>query len=414
MPVLRANGISPPATKRFYETVAVWEPNIHAFVEIVAPDAVHEIDGPLNRLTVGVKDIIDVAGFPTRNGSKACKDAPPAPKDAPVVAALRNAGARIMGKTTTTEFAFTDPTACRNPFDLNRTPGGSSSGSGAAVAAGLVDIALGTQTAGSLCRPAAYCGVVGFKPSYGVLPNEGVTPLAPSFDSLGIIAGSVGLVHEAFAVMCPAVTTTPELADPKLVHGLWNTHISAAADTLVALHHAASLCASLGMGAGETVLNAPVDLIVTAHRCVMNYEAAMAHGEMLSDRRGNMLQPKFLAGLRAGAAISSDEAAQAAAYLKRARDAFWDALDNVDVVLTLPVPDGAPFIDGTTGYQGWLTPWTVFGGPLICLPWGLDTLGRPRSVMLAAKPGQDAQLLRVASKLEAQGPPRPLPRLPKT
>ena len=146
------------------DNVRQWEPYIHAFSALDETPSEGIEPGPLSGMAVGVKDIIDVAGLPTRNGSDACRDAPPAAHDANVVAALRNAGADIIGKTTTTEFAFTDPTACRNPYDVNRSPGGSSSGSGAAVAAGVVDIALGTQTAGSLCRPAAYCGAVGKTP----------------------------------------------------------------------------------------------------------------------------------------------------------------------------------------------------------------------------------------------------------
>ena len=174
--------MSDPRTTSMFDA---WDKQIHAFValeEFSCQDGLSVGNASLAGLTVGVKDIIDVAGLSTRNGSLTCRQAGPATADAEVVAALRNAGARIIGKTTTTEFAFTDPTNCRNPYDLRRTPGGSSSGSGAAVAAGMVDIALGTQTAGSLIRPAAYCGVVGFKPSYGVLPTVGVTPLAPSFD----------------------------------------------------------------------------------------------------------------------------------------------------------------------------------------------------------------------------------------
>lgn len=162
---------------------------------------VNPVGADLAGITVGVKDIIDVAGVPTRNSGAACAQAKPATIDATVVALLRRAGAHIVCKTTTTEFAFTDPTDCRNPHDVKRTPGGSSSGSSAAVGAGLLDMALGTQTAGSLCRPAAYCGVVGFKPSYGVLSTRGVTPLARSFDTVGIITRSVKLAHQGFVAM---------------------------------------------------------------------------------------------------------------------------------------------------------------------------------------------------------------------
>ena len=384
-----------------------WDKHIYAFASVCAEDVSKE--GPLAGLTVGVKDVIDVAGVPTRNGSDACKDVEPAMQDAAVISALRDAGARIVGKTTTTEFAFTDPTPCRNPHDLNRSPGGSSSGSGAAVAAGVVDIALGTQTAGSLCRPAAYCGVVGFKPSYGLLPTTGVTPLAASFDTVGIIASSVGLAKKAFAAIVPTKVSAAEPSSLKGVAGLWQTDAHVDEDVLVGFHSAAT---ALGLHIDNAPLSADVDAIVKAHRVVMNYEAAQAHGAMLQDARVDVLKPKFLAGLRSGLQTSPDEARQAADYLADATQQFWGALAGTEFLLTLPVPEGAPLIDGTTGYQDWLTPWTVFGGPLVCLPWGLDRLGRPRSVMLAAHPGQDAQVLETAARLENLSPDLPSPQLP--
>ncbi len=384
-----------------------WDKHIHAFVSLCEEDVPN--DGPLAGLTVGVKDIIDVAGVPTRNGSEACKDAEPALQDAAVVAALREASASIVGKTTTTEFAFTDPTPCRNPHDLTRSPGGSSSGSGAAVAAGVVDIALGTQTAGSLCRPAAYCGVIGFKPSYGLLPTTGVTPLAASFDTVGIIASSVALAKKAFAAIVPTKVGAAEPLSLKVVTGLWQTDAHVDQDALAGLHNAGT---ALDLHIDNAPLNADVDAIVKAHRIVMHSEAAQAHGPMLHDARGDVLKPKFLAGLKAGSKISPDEAKQAAGFLSDARQRFWAGLADTDMVLTLPVPEGAPLIDGTTGYQHWLTPWTVFGGPLVCLPWGPDRLGRPRSVMLAAYPGQDAQILETAAQLEKRSPELPRPQLP--
>lgn len=144
----------------------------------------------------------------------------------------------------------------------------------------------------------------------------------------------------------------------------------------------------------------------------MNFEAAAAHGAMLEDNRVDLLKSKFLAGLRAGVKISPKQAEDATEFLRSAKQAFWRRLQGVDIILTLPVPEGAPLIDGTTGYQDWLTPWTVFGGPLVCLPWGLDTLERPRSVMLAAHPGMDAQLLATAAQIEDRSPPIVRPQKP--
>lgn len=389
----------------------LWEPHIHAFVELCPREGQRQ--GPLAGLRVGVKDIIDVASVPTRNGSDTCQDALPAAQDAPVVADLRKVGADIIGKTVTTEFAFTDPTACRNPYDLKRSPGGSSSGSGAAVAAGVVDIALGTQTAGSLCRPAAYCGVVGFKPTYGLLSTEGVTPLAPSFDTVGIIAGSLRLAQQTFSVLAPSSTAVLKEPSQTATCGLWQTDQAPDQDTSAGFQ--AAICAFAGLGASLTKAPLTADLasIVPAHRIVMNYEAFAAHGALLAETTVMSLKPKFRAGLRAGAAISSDQVTQARGVLAEAQRTFWAGLEGVDTIVTLPVPEGAPLIGGTTGFQDWLTPWTVMGGPLVCIPWGLDQLGRPLSIMLAGQPGQDAQLLVTAAKLERVSPALQPPKLPE-
>ncbi len=398
------------------QLIDAWDVHVHAFVTICdAPSGrqVSDARAPLADLTVGVKDIIDVAGLPTRNGSSACRNAASAAKDAQVVAALRSAGAKIIGKTTTTEFAFTDPTNCRNPYDLHRTPGGSSSGSGAAVAAGLVDIALGTQTAGSLIRPAAYCGAVGFKPTYGLLSTAGVTPLAPSFDTVGLITGSVDDAMISFVAMTDVdLDQAPSTSLPTVISGLFDTGTQPAFDAADALQDASDRIRPEGGAADLTVLNVDAAEIVRNHRTVMNFEAADAHRDLLTAERIEMLQPKFRAGLEAGAMISATEAEDAAAVLTDAQRGFWDGLGGTDIILTLPAPDGAPLLDGTTGFQDWLTPWTVFGGPLLTLPWGLDALGRPRSVMLAGRPDQDVNLLRFARMLEGIAPHLPKPTLP--
>ena len=387
------------------DAIRTWDRHIHAFVALSdTPDGA----GPLSGLTLGVKDIIDVEGLPTRNGSAACADAAPADCDASVVKRLRDAGVRILGKTTTTEFAFTDPTPCRNPYDLTRSPGGSSSGSGAAVGAGVLDLALGTQTAGSLIRPAAYCGAVGYKPSAGLFPLDGVTPLARSFDTVGVIARDVALARRAFDVLVPD-GVSDSTGRPRAICGLWNGDVPVAPDWQRALDDA---CEAMGDLANVTTsrLQADVDRIVLAHRCIMCAEAFAAHQALLRER-GELLRPKFRAGLEAGRDAQGG-GIEARRVLDDARHAFWGAMKDTDLILTLPVPDGAPRIDGTTGFQDWLTPWTVMGGPLICVPWGLDSLSRPRSVMLVAHPGQDQFLLEMAARLEKYAPDLPPPQLP--
>lgn len=392
-----------------------WDAHIHAFVQgtvnAACDPASSNRDEPLSGLTVGVKDNIDVAGLPTRNGSAACKDVAPAAKDADVVQALRDAGAQIVGKTTTTEFAFTDPTDCRNPHDIRRSPGGSSSGSGAAVAAGLVDLALGTQTAGSLCRPAAYCGVVGFKPTYGLLPMTGITALAPSFDTVGLITRSVATAQRGLEAI---VGLQAELAAAALdvSTALLDTDVSPSNDMRAALNDASQIVVGLGHPLNAVQLDGKGGMIVSDHRTLMNYEAAKAHPALLAANMMEKLKPKFRQALISGAATNPTDAADARKRLEDARQDFWQGFAETDIVLTLPVPEGAPLIGGTTGFQDWLTPWTVFGGPLVCLPWGCDRLGRPRAIMLAAHPGKDAQLLAFAAQLEKRAPDLPMPQLP--
>ena len=405
-------------------TLEVWDQHIHSFVTLCPQsDSITDTDcntdkdvsaltHRLHGITLGVKDIIDVDGLPTGNGSNVCRYAVPATKDASVVAALRHAGAHIVGKTTTTEFAFTDPTNCRNPYDLRRSPGGSSSGSGAAVAAGIVDMALGTQTAGSLCRPAAYCGVVGLKPTYGALSTKGVTPLAPTFDTVGIIARSVEIACKAFSSMVDAPSQRHQPGKLALVSALLPTETTASEETLAALNEASDALKQSSTPVTDFKITANVSDIVAAHRIVMNAEAAQAHKRLLSPERLSLLGPKFRAGIEAGAAISATELEDARGLLSIATQTFWRQLNGVDIVLSLPVPDAAPLLDGSTGFQDWLTPWTVFGGPLVCLPWGLDSLGRPRSVMLAAHPGQERKALAMAEQLERLSPLMPRPKLP--
>jgi Asp-tRNA(Asn)/Glu-tRNA(Gln) amidotransferase A subunit family amidase len=387
-----------------------WERRIGAFVTFTDGDA-RAPQGALAGRTVAVKDVIDVVGLPTRNGSRACDSAPAAKTDATVVDRLRAAGARIIGKTVTTEFAFTDPTPCRNPYALEHSPGGSSSGSGAAVGAGIVDLALGTQTAGSLIRPAAYCGAVGFKPGRGVLPMDGVTPLSPTHDMVGVIARDVPLAAAAFTAMAGAehLDALPPRRAGRLV---LSQDAPFDAARLTAFDAAAEAVAK---HLGPVASRAPtidVPQIVTDHRTVMCAEAAEAHGWLLGDATRGMLMPNFRAALLAGQSSTPDEIASATQRLSAARASFWQHHGEIDVIVTPPVPQGPPRLGASTGYQHWLTVWTVLGGPLLCLPWGLDAEGLPISVMLAGRLGHDAALLRFGKRIAEDAPPMPPPALP--
>ncbi|MCR9110766.1 MAG: amidase [Rhodobacteraceae bacterium] len=392
------------------DAISAWDRHIGAFVSL-ADGSADQLSGPLAGRTVAVKDIINVAGFPTKNGSRTQENTPVAAHDAPVVAHLRAAGAIVVGKTVTTEYAFTDPTPCRNPFGLEYSPGGSSSGSGAAVGAGVVDIALGTQTAGSLIRPAAYCGAVGFKPGCGVLEMEGVTPLSPSYDMVGVIARNLDFAADAFAVMTGdfAKSSAAPLRAGRVV---LSDDAGLDADRLAAFE-AGSEAVATYLGRVET-LRPEFDLtqVVTDHRTVMCAEAAIAHANLLDDATQNLLMPNFREALLTGARITPDESASAKRRLADTAAEFWQHNADIDVIVTPPVPQGPPRLGTTTGYQHWLTVWTVLGGPLLCLPWGLDAKGLPISVMLAGRPGQDSGLLEFGQKIAAIAPHTPRPKLP--
>lgn len=361
--------------------------------------------GPLAGIVFGVKDVIDVKGAPTRNGSAACAGAAPAERDAAAVSALRAAGATFLCKTATTEFAFIDPAPTLNPYDPARTPGGSSSGSGAAVGAGILDLALGTQTAGSLIRPAAYCGAVGFKPGKGALSSDGMTPLSPSFDTIGFIARDAGTAGDAFIACGGAAPAAPDMS--RLCTGLPEADPAAPLSPAATRAVAGAAAALREAGAEARRLAHGIDLsaVVADHRIVMLAEAAALHGARLRDAP---LGPAFAAALKAGAAIDAAERGAALRRLDDARARFWSATEQYGVLLAPPVPAAAPPRDGGTGYQHMLTPWTVFGGPLLCLPWGADEAGLPLSVMLAAPPGAEAALLGAGLALAALAPPRPI------
>lgn len=397
-------------SEKWRQAHADWEPHLGAVLD-VDDNEVRALDldrGPLSGLAVGVKDVIDVAGMPTRNGSKTGSTATPATEDADVVAALRRAGASIVCKTATTEFAFIDPTGTKNPFNPERTPGGSSSGSGAVVGAGLLDIAVGTQTAGSLCRPASYCGCVGFKPTFGALSTRGMTPLSPAFDTIGFIARTVDLAGRAFAASGGTPGTDIDLSSLRIGLPPIDRNASMERSAIDSLHGAVEALRKSGAAVEPTMVELPFADLIADHRTVMLHEASRAHGALLESGK---LQPLFAHGLEEGLSISEDAANAALHRLQSAAQAFWRNVADFDLLLTPPVPGPAPMRAEGTGYQHLLTPWTVLGGPLLCLPWGTDGAGLPLSVMLAAPPRQDRIVLGAGDALSRLAPltPKPIP-----
>lgn len=399
-----------------------WEPHIRAWVGLLDEQSlsgghVGAVKAAFEGVGFAVKDIIDVAGHPTQFGSRAFAHVPPALGSAPVVAALNDAGAVCIGKTTSTEFAFIDPTESRNPNDLRCTPGGSSSGSGAVVGARVVPFALGTQTAGSLCRPAAYCGAYSYKASLGWWPMQGIAPFARSFDMVGPIAVSMSWllsIHDVWARSFdrPLLETGREFSERPLVIGVLSTpDQSPSASVAAAISDAAERFAAAGHKIEPFTPPVSFAEIIAAHRQVMLAEAAADVLPMLGAKR-SMLGPKLAEALQQGEMITPDEVGTQRLKLVQAAQSFWSAAHGIDLMLAPPVGAVAPIGLTTTGDQTYLTPWTALGGPLVSMPHGKDDAGMPLSIMLAGKPGNDASLLTAASRLdlllEGISPP-PLP-----
>lgn len=348
--------------------------------------------GPLHGIPVGVKDVIDVAGHPTRANCPARDDLPPAAADATVVAHLRAAGAVILGKTHTTELAFYEsvpPT--RNPHDLSRTPGGSSAGSGAAIASGSVPLALGTQTAGSVNRPAAYCGVGAFKPSTLAIGGTGMVPLAPSFDTVGafgasaadaaILATAYAGAHLRMEAAAAGGSRIVVLRD-KLLTGLSDGETEAAIARL-SQHLAAT---------GVTVVTAPspvsLDEVRAQHRIVLIAELGRTHGRLPQDR----VAPRLAADIAEGLAIPDAAYHRALHALAALRRAFWAGFGPADLLLTPAAPAAAP-VGTATGDPSFVIPFTALGGPVATVRAGRgDETGMPIGALISACPGADGRL----------------------
>ena len=383
----------------------------HALVQARARDADHREGrpaGPLHGVPVGVKDIIDTADMPTEDGSVLHAGRTPA-RDATVVEMLRAAGAVIMGKTVTTELATYAPGKTRNPHNPGHTPGGSSSGSAAAVAAGMVPLAIGSQSNGSVVRPAAFCGVYGFKPTHGLVPRGGVLKLSRTLDQIGVFARTledIALIAEQIVGYDPldpdtrprarvpfgaAVSEEPPL--PPLIAfvkgPVWE---SAEEETKAAF---AELVSVLGERVVEIDLPGSVGQSLAWHRTIMEAEMA-ANLDREWEKGRKRISPSLRAQLARGRKVTALEYQRACARIPLINDGFDEIFDRCDAIVTPAVPGTAPQGLDFTGDPSFCTLWTLCGMPALNLPLMRGANGLPLGVQLVGRRNGDARLLRTA------------------
>ncbi len=348
---------------------------------------------PLGGLPVGLKDIFDTADMPTECGTRAYQGRRPS-ADAPCVAALRRAGALVLGKTVTTELAFFSPGKTRNPHDAARTPGGSSSGSAAAVAARMIPAALGSQTAGSVIRPASFCGVVGMKPTHGLVSLEGVSPFSPSLDTAGVFArdpADLALLLPPLGVpLGPAPSLPPRLG---LCRGPQWPLAEAPMRDLV--EGAAARLAAAGATVTEVRLPPECDGLFEAQKTVMAYEAARSLGDVRA-RHESLLSPVLLDFLRTGDATAAGDYAAAQDLAARCREALAEIFGAVDALLTPAAIGEAPLGLESTGDPALNRIWTLLHLPSLSLPAGRGPAGLPLGVQMVGPHRGDGALVAAA------------------
>src|SRR5215471_4484346 len=328
------------------DAIAKREAEIGAFVTLDIEPARERADRlttlPLRGLPIGVKDIYDTADLPTQYGSSIYAGHRPK-ADAAMVALIRRAGGVVLGKTVTTEFASLQPAGTRNPHNIAHTPGGSSSGSAAAVAAGMVPIALGSQTGGSVIRPAAYCGVVGFKPSFRLLPTIGMKCFSWSLDTVGLFAA--GVADAAFAAALISGRDLriddAEPAVPRIALVRTQFWPEASADMQGTPERAARMAQAAGAKVSEIDLPPMLEAATKAHGTIQDHEAYRALADEI-DRHRDRLGPILREQLDKAAAITPAAYDDARRLARQARRALIDFMEGIDVLLTPSAPGAAP------------------------------------------------------------------------
>jgi len=409
------------------ERIRKFEPTLRAWVCLDAERARHDATrleallregtwlGPLHGIPVGVKDLIDVAGLPTRAGSSLTSPEPVA-EDAPVVQRLRAAGAIVLGKTVTTEWACFDPPPTRNPWNLAHTPGGSSSGSAAAVAVGMCLAALGSQTGGSIIRPASYCGVAGLKPTHGRVSTRRVVPISYALDHVGPIAqNATDLWHVFRAIADDGRSLPTEL--PEVPEGLRLAWVGglfdqdADVDVRLVFHEALGTIRAHVPALAEIQLPPSFAGVHDSHWRIMAVDAATVHRSAFAAHRDSF-GPKVASLIDEGLKASAIDYTTALAHQRAFRDDMANLL-GPNLVLLMPSTNTvAPGQLDTTGNPRFNSPWSFAGLPAVTLPCGLNPAGLPCGLQLVGPALHEPLLLRVAQMIEQWLPKIGRPRNP--
>ena len=376
--------------------------------------------GPLCGIPLSVKDLLFTRGLPTSGNFEPFRNRDPG-VDATCIARLRAAGAIVLGKVQTTQFAGRDPSPTCNPWNLSRTASGSSSGSAVSVAARMVPVSIATQTGGSIIRPAAYLGVVGFSPTYGRVSRSGLLPRSFSFDTVGTISRSVDDTELLFYVMAGPDPRDPSTllqrpprrsrAAPKgalrlrLVEDFLGR---VTPDTSARFSAAIDRLAGRGARVQRARLPVALDVLLAIHTTILLSEAA-ASQSLLLPRHREHYAPGLLAQLDLGNAIPARAYMQAQRLRRRVRARLTTLFRGVDALVLPSMPDGAPD-RSTIGLHFCQVPWTIMGWPSVTLPIGLNGEGLPLGVQLVGAPFAEASLFNAARWVESRLDPMPVPK----
>jgi aspartyl-tRNA(Asn)/glutamyl-tRNA(Gln) amidotransferase subunit A len=370
------------------------------------------VRSPLHGIPIGIKDIIDVKGLPTRLGYEGYQNIGPAEQDAEIVAVLRSLGAIIVGKNHTAQFAYYDPAPTRNPYNLAHTPGGSSSGSAAAVAAGMVPLAVGTQTNASICRPAAYNGVAGFKPTTHHFALDGCFLFSQTFDSIGFFARSfedIAVLYECLEENNGMELSTDNQSPYKIGKVMDPVYQEMSAGVRDGWDEFCNRLGGLGYVIEELESPYPFQELIDQHQIVMAYESGRNHADIVL-RDTQYIGAKFLEFVQKGKEISEESYRKALNGISLAKSEIQFLYNKYDVLLTPPTDTVAPKGLESTGNPKFTTPWTTLGVPISTLPIGIDSNGLPLAVNLSSQAGNEVGLIKCTLDLANTVQPLPLPR----